>query len=315
MEIINFSNLESQVLSLFNSGYDTFETILDNAGISEKTLNSVLEGLISKNILSFNVTTKKYFYQTNVNGEYVILDGNLLLPCTVLRMKDKLLISRGSWYEFPLDFDIRRIIWNVKIPSKTTSTLVDLISSSFLKEKKSKIVQLPEYQYLVDKIVPYTKSIGLLIHCVGETITDVSIMFKLQVVKNSEITPEHRGFKVRTEINTDELLTELKLPVEERNYPEKIKLNQIYNFSDFIYSQNEIPIALDENGLHYLRITGIKKAFEFTYYRLTPSGTTVKLNVENYEDSKEAIDTLRAIFMNYPKQILAENEFLTEMED
>src|ERR1035437_9110696 len=201
MEIINFSNLETQVLSLFNSGYHTFEALLDNAGISEKTLTSVMEGLLSKNILSFNQVTKKYSYQTNVNGEYVILDGNLLLPCTVLKMKDKLLVSRGSWYEFPLDFDIRRIIWNVKIPAKTTSTLVDLISSSVLKEKKSKIVQLPEYQYLVDKIVPYSKTIGLLIHCVGETITDISIIFKLQIVKNAEITPEHRGFRVRTEIN------------------------------------------------------------------------------------------------------------------
>ena len=315
MDITNFSNLESQVLSLFNSGNNTFEKLSENSGIAEKTLTSVIDSLVAKNILKFNAATQVYSYQSNVNGECVILDGNLLLPCTIIKLKDKILVCRGEWYEFPIDFDTRRIIWNVKIPNKTSSTLVDLIRSSVLKEKKSRIVQLPEHQNLVDKIVPFSKKIGLLIHCVGETNTDVSIIFKIPIIKNSDITPEHRGFKVRTEISTEELLKQLKLPVSERNYEEGIKLNRIFNFSDFVYSQNEIPIELNENGLNYLKITGIKKSFEFTYYNFLPNGVAKKIDTEQYDDSKEAIETLRAIFEKFPKQILSENNFLTEMED
>jgi hypothetical protein len=61
------------------------------------------------------------------------------LPVTIIKTKTKTLVSRGAWYEFPLDFDVRRIIWNVQLPNNNRSTLVDLIQNSILKEKKSKI--------------------------------------------------------------------------------------------------------------------------------------------------------------------------------
>ena len=107
----------------------------------------------------------------------------------------------------------------------------------------------------------------------------------------------------------------MKKPVVERNFQENLKLNQIFNFSDFIYSQNEIPIQLTNEGLSYVKITGIKKGFELTYYLMSPSGTNKKGDVEQYDDSKEAIATLRNIFEKYPKQLLVENNFLAEMEE
>ncbi len=315
MDIINFSNLESQVLSLFNSGNKTFEQINEKACIADKTLNNVLEGLISKNILKLNSTTKEYEYQTKVNGEIVILAGNLLLPTTVIKQKDRILISRGEWYEFPVDFDIRRIIWNVKLESKTNSTLVDLIRTSVLKEKKSKIVQLPEFENLCNKIVPYSPTLGLLIHCVGESVTDISIVFKIKINKSSDMTPEHRGFTVRSEISTEELIGELGKPLKDRNYIENIKINQIHNFSDFIFSKNEIPVSLSNNELTFIKITGIKKSFELTYFKMDITGNIKKIDVETFDDSNEAIDKLRDIFKGFPNLILSENNFMSEMTE
>lgn len=315
MDVLNFSNLESQVLNLFNCGKKTFEQINDSASIAEKTLINVLEGLISKNILKLNSSTNEYEYQTKVTGEIVILDGNLLLPTTVLKMKDKIYVSRGEWYEFPLDFDIRRIIWNVKLETKTNSTLVDLIKTSVLKEKKSKIVQLEEYTNLCNKIVPYSKGIGLLIHCVGESVTDVSIIFKIKINPKSDVTVEHRGFTVRSEISTSELIAQLNKPVAERNYVEDLKINQIHNFSDFIFSKNEIPISLMNEQLTYIKITGIKKSFELTYYKMDAIGNVVKLDVESIDDPNEAIEKLRDIFKGLPSMILSENNFMPEMTE
>jgi hypothetical protein len=315
MDIINFSNLESQVLSLFNSGKKTFDDINEIASIAEKTLTSVLEGLISKNILKLNQITREYEYQTKVNDEIVILDGNLLLPTTIIKLKDKMFITRGEWYEFPIDFDIRRIIWNVKLETKTNSTLVDLIRTSVLKEKKSKIVQLPEYTNLCNKIVPYSPTIGLLIHCVGEIVTDISIIFKIKINKSVDVTAEHRGFTVRSEISTEELIKTLNKPVAERKYQEEIKINQIHNFSDFIFSKNEIPISLSNNELTFIKITGIKKSFEITYFKMDVLGNIKKLDVESFDDSNEAIEKLRDIFKGFPSLILSENNFMSEMTE
>ena len=314
MDIINFSNLESQVLNLFNLGNKTFDSINNLSSIAEKTLSSVLEGLISKNILKLNPISKEYEYQTKVNGEIFICDGNLLLPTTVIKLKDKILVTRGEWYEFPIDFDIRRIIWNVKLESKSNSTLVDLIRTSVLKEKKSKIVQLLEYENLCNKIVPYSPTIGLLIHCVGESVTDISIIFKIKINK-ADITAEHRGFTVRSEISTEELLTSLKKPIAERNYIKDIKINQIHNFSDFIFSKNEIPISLINNELTFVKITGIKKLFEITYFKMDVLGNVKKLDVESFDDSNEAIEKLRDIFKGLPTLILSENDFMSEMTE
>jgi hypothetical protein len=316
MDIVNFSNLESQVLSLFNEGNKTFDSLLEASPITEKTLNSILEGLISKNILKLNPTKHEYEYQSKVNGDIIILDGNILLPTTVIKMKDKILVCRGEWYEFPIDFDIRRIIWNVKLENKTNSTLVDLIKTSILKVKKSRIVQLPEYENLKNKIVPYSKSLGLLLNTIGEEVTDVTIIFKIPIIANSEITPEHRGFTVNTEISTEELLTQLKLPVNERSYETGIKLNRIYNFSDFIFSKNEIPVSFSTtNELTFVKISGIRKTFELSYMSINSLGHVKKLDIESFDDANEGIEKLRDIFKGLPSLILSQNNFISELTE
>lgn len=315
MEIINFSNLESQILSLFNEGQRTFEALNESSSITEKTLSNVIEGLLSKNILKLNPKTHEYEYQSKVDGDIIILDGNLLLPTTIIRTDKMMYISRGEWYEFPLDFDIRRIIWNVKLEHKTNSTLVDLIKSSVLKDKKSKNVQLPEYENLKNKIVPYSKSIGLLLNTIGENATDVTVIFKLKIGENSDIQAEHRGFNVRTEIATEELITQLRTPIESRNFEEGIKLNRLYNFSDFVFSKNEIPISISEKEINYIKITGIRKSLELTYYKMDASGNVIKLDIETFPDSNDGIEKLKDLFRGLPSVILSENNILTEMTE
>ena len=315
MEIINFSSLESHVLDTFNKGAKTFEAVSEAVSINEKTLNTIIEGLISKNILKINSKTNEFEYQTKVDGEIVILDGNLLLPTTIIKLEKEILVCRGEWYSFPLDFDVRRIIWNVKLDSKTNSTLVDLIRTSILKEKKSKIVQLPEHQNLVNKIVPYSKKLGLLINCVGEFVTDVTIQFKIKINQDQDISVEHKGFNVRTEISTEELISQIKLPVNERNYPENIKLNKIYELNEFLSSKNEIPISLINNELTYVKITGVKKGYELTYYKMNSIGSSVKFDTETFEDNNEAIEKLRDFFRGLPNIILSENQFLCELTE
>jgi hypothetical protein len=315
MEVLNFSNLESQILTLINKGNKTFEALRDNSPLGEKTVYQVLESLVSKNILQLNTKTREYEYQTKVNGDMVILDGNVLLPTTIIKMNGKIYVSRGEWYEFEEDFDVRRIIWNVKLDSKTNSTLVDLIKSSVLKTKKSRIVQMPEYESLVNKVVPFSKKIGLHINCVGEEVTDISIIFKIALNQGDEIIFEHKGFNVRSEIETSALIDELKKPIAERDYENNIKLNRLFNFSDFIFSKNEIPIKFDNGELTYVKLTGIRKGFELTYFKVNNSGLVRKLDIEEIEDSTEAIEKLRDLFNGLPSAILSMNNFNVEMTE
>lgn len=316
MIIENFSANESQILSLINQGNNTFEKLLNTVQFSEKTLTSTIEGLISKKILLFDIKSNEYKYDSKFDGEMIILDGNILLPTTIIKVPEKNLmyVTRGEWYQFPIDFDVRRIIWNVKIDTKTNSTLVDLIKTSVLKERKSRVVQLVEYENLKNKIVPYSDTIGLYLNTIGEEITEVTILFKIKLEENSSVSIEHRGFSIRSEILTNELITELKLPVNERNY-NNIKLNKIFNFSDFIFSKNEIPVSLTDKGLTFLRITGVKKMFEFTYIKMNFTGETQILQVLEFDDSNEAIEHLRNVFNGLPNMILTQNNFFVELTD
>lgn len=88
-----------------------------------------------------------------------------------------------------------------------------------MKEKKARIVQLPEYKNLVNKLVPYSENVMFKINVVGEEVTDVSIMFKKPLsVATESIRVEFRGMFVRSEIKTDELINELRKAVGERNF-------------------------------------------------------------------------------------------------
>jgi hypothetical protein len=315
MEVKSFTTLEATFLNKFNEGLNTFDKLKENVPFNEKTLQNILENMISKNIIKFDNIRKEYVYDTPVNGNMVILDGNIMLPTTILKMDNKILVTRGKWYEFPVDFDIRRIIWNVTLPSKSKSTLVDLIQQSVLKEKKSKIIQLPEYINLVNKLVPWSENIKLKINIVGENITDISILFVERLTfKNSEDFVEFREFSVRSEIDTKELITEIMLPANERNY-KNIKLNRIFNFSDFVFSNNSIPYLNDEESICYGKITAIRGKFEITYFRFDNSGKTEKLNVEEFIDATEGVEKIKELFSTYAESLLSRNEFLIEISE
>ena len=316
MKVESFSAMESEVLSLINQNIRTFEDISEKVSFSEKILNQTLETLCSKSILVFNAKTKQYAYDSPVNNEMVVLDGNILLPTTIIRMPEKgfMYVTRGEWYKFPIDFDIRRIIWNIKLVGKNNSTLVEMVRTSVLKERKSKIKHNTQYDALKNKIIPYNKNIGLLINAVGDDVTDVTIQFKVYFDESDPKAPIHRGFTVNTEISTNEMLGELKKPVNERDYVKNIKLNLIYNLSDFLFSKNEIPVSLIDGKFTYIKITGIKKGYELTYYEMGMSGVIKKVDVEMYDNPQEAIEKFREIFRGYASSILLKSNILCEVE-
>lgn len=313
MEVKNFSSLESTFLSKLNEGFNTLDKLIDNVPFNEKTLNGIIESMISKNIIKFDTIKKCYVYDIPVEGNVVILEGNIMLPTTIIKTKDKLLVTRGLWYEFDKDFDIRRIIWNVQLPSKTKSTLVDLIQQSVLKEKKTKVVQLPEYVNLVNKLIPWSADIKLKINSVGDDVTDVSILFvdRLFLDSKSEDFVEFREFTVRSEISTKELIDELTQSAADRNF-QNIKLNRIFNFSDFVFANNSIPYLGDDESINYAKITAVRGKFELTYFRFDNNGKTDKLNVEEYIDATEGIEKIKELFQGYAESLLSRNDFLVE---
>ena len=142
---------EANFLDVLNKGFKRFEAIKENINFDENILQNVINSLTTKNIIKYDNIKQEYDYDSPVEGEKIILTGNILLPVTIIKRKDKILVTRGEWYEFPIDFDFRRIIWNVQLPNKSKSTLIDLIKESMLKERKSKLIQVNEYKDLVNK--------------------------------------------------------------------------------------------------------------------------------------------------------------------
>lgn len=316
MQIGSFSSLETQVMSKLNEGNKTHEALKAVVAFNEKTLNEVLEDLISKNVLFFNGKTGEYEYTSPVEGDKIILEGNILLPTTIIKLTDKLLISRGKWYEFPKDFDIRRIIWNVQLPNAKRSTLMDLIQESVLKEKKSKLIQVDEYKSLVGKLVPYNQNIGLQINVVGENNTDIYLTFRIKIYpdsKDKSTFTEYRGFKVRSEIKTEQLIEQLKKKAGDGQNFEKIEINRFFNLSNFIFSGNEIPYQYDEESVSYVRIVSMGKKPELEFYMIDGNKKITKIDKISFQDSAEAAARLSELFKSYASQLLEDNDFLVEM--
>lgn len=318
MKVESFSAFESSVLSFINKGINTFDGLLEVISFGERTLTQTLEGLQSKNIIIEDNRTNNFKYAQPLEKEVVILEGNILLPTTIIRLEKKgiMYISRGEWYQFPIDFDPRRIIWNVKLASKNNSTLVDLIRTSVLKQRKTSITHNKDYDNIKNKIVPYCKNYGLYINKVGDEITDVDIMFKIIVDPTDEFSPVFKGFRVNTEISTQELLNELTKPVSERNYEQNIKLNKIYNFSDFVTKDNEIPISFNDKVLQYIKINSANKnTFGISYYMFGKDGNSKLIEKETFDDMNEGFQKIRNLFQGFASQILIENDMLCEMTE
>lgn len=305
----NFSNLQSQILNALGpEGLKTFEQIQEETKLSDMTLQRELDNLISKGTIIYDSIKCLYDWESPLEGNPIILEGNLLLPLTVIRMPDKgeMYVSRGKWYKLPINFQLRRIIWNVKLENKTESTLVDMIKSSIIKGKKTKIVHLAEYNHLRNKAVPYCQDFKMNLDSIGEERTSVTLIFRIPLRKNKADTIyiEHTGFTIKTEILTKELCDELnpdKKPKEWTN----ITLDRILKFGDFMFSQNEIPIKIKEGEyIEYIKIfnqRGNQMLLETWTMGIT--GTKKKQNSETMS-AVECYDYVRDVFKGLPKQLL-----------
>lgn len=313
-EVETYSRQEAEVLDLLNKGYTDRDKLTDNFSGSDKTFDIVISNLVNKNIVK--IVKNTYQLVDKTGGNLVVLDGDLLLPVTVIKTNNKTYVNRGLWYEVPSDFDVRRIVWNVNIPKSKTEnqSLVEMLKTSVLKERKTRNEQLPEYENLVNKIVPYNENIGLLMHTIGENSTDVSIIFKIKLSIASDVSIQHRGFKVRTEVSTQELIEELTKPVADRDY-NNIQLNKIFTFSDFVFSGNEIPISLSNGVLEYVKITGIRKGLELTYYKMDTLGNIIKTDVKKFDDSNDGLNELFDIYSDFATKYLNKLGFLIEEDD
>lgn len=314
MDTQNFTSLESTFLTEFNKGSKTFDALSSKVGYNENTLKNVIESLQSKHVINFNVTKNEYEYSTPVIGEKLILDGNIFLPTTIIKLPTKMLVTRGPWYEFPLDFDPRRIVWNVIIPAANNSTLVELIRDSILKDKKSRIVQLPEYQQLVNKIIPYSKTLGLQINVVGAEITDITMLFKvpIKISADGEDFIEYKGFTVKSEIKTAELIDSLTGSTRDFS---KITISKLFKFSDFIFSNNEIPFHIEDCKISYAKITGIRGKIEITYFDIDNTGNKRKVEVNEYIETSDGIEKLKELFTSCCASLTDRDGIFIEMDE
>lgn len=303
---------ETTLLSLFNEGNKTFESLKEKVPFSEKELMGILESLINKSILVFDKNKKSYEYDSPVKGDKIILEGNVMLPMTIIRKEDCILVSRGKWYKFPTDFDVRTIIWNVKLPNKTSSTLVDLIKDSVLKNRKARVQTMPEHKNLVNKIVPYSNRISLLLNAIGEEATDVTIIFKIIL----DDFVQFKGFSIRSLINTKELITELEKDNDVRDFS-NINLNRIFNFSDFIFANNCIPYEFisETKEIKFVKITQIKKSLEISYNIMTKNGVVEKFDSDNFDNISEGVAKIKSLFDGYGSHLLNELDFIVELSE
>lgn len=320
IETVTYSTIETEIFQLISEGKNKFEDIIESSESNEEKIQRTLASLIARELLIYNTHTKVYSFPVHKeNQETVILEGNILLPTTVIRVpKDNCMyVCRGTWYKFPLDFDVKRIIWNVQFQGTNKSTLIDMIRTSVLKEKKSKIVHNPEYDNLRNKIVPYSDDIKLKLNSISDDVCDVTIQFKININPTDALSAIHTGFTVRSEISTKELFDELEKKPEERDYS-NIKLNSIYTYNDFMVSKNDIPVSIEQTKtgayeLTYMKITLMRNVFEFTYYTVNSiTGMHKKVDVETIQTAAEAINRFKEIFSGYAMQLLNKVNFVID---
>ena len=111
----NVSLAESMVTNVISKkGKATKEQILAEVKISENAFDSIINKLLSSNVIK--ISGDAYEYTTPLKGDVVVLDGDLLLPVSVINEGKTKIVSRGDkWYRFSADFDLRRIVWNVSL--------------------------------------------------------------------------------------------------------------------------------------------------------------------------------------------------------
>lgn len=305
MNTETITSVKAEILTNINKNIGTLDGMLEHSHHDEHSINNELSNLIATNVLKFNKTSKNYSFKHEPEGDKIILDGNIFLPVTVIKKAEKLLVCRGMWYEFPPDFNVNRIIWNVALNQVTNSSLVDLLKLTQNKMKKSKIEQLPEYQKLVNLIIPYNDQIKFTINTVGVELTAIVISFTHNLYLNGKSGDcvEYRNFRVNSEISTDELIAELKCLPEDRDWS-RIKMNNVFNFSEFLFSKNEIPYNYDGKNIEYVSLARIRGKFKLDYMDMDVNGNITKSNTEEFDNIEDGQIKLRSIFDAYAKEYL-----------
>jgi hypothetical protein len=130
---------------------------------------------------------------------------------------------------------------------------------------------------------------------------------------DSNAMVEFREFSVKSMIQTKELIEQLTAEKSQINF-EKIKLNRIFNFSDFVFLNNSFPISFTKNKINFVKITNIKQKLQLTYYDFDSTGSVKKTNVDEFQDIPEGINYLKEVFDGVPKEILLKNNFLVESD-
>ena len=299
LKIEHLSVLMMDMFDFVSETNPTYQDFRDKFGqYPDDKFMMMVDALTSMNMICFDKTTDRYSIEvTPIIGEQVILDGETNLPVTVIELpqENKKLISRGTWYELPLDFDIRRIKWNAVLYRDKDGKevhLTDYLKTVALKEKKSKIKHNPEYDMLRNKVVPYCDMFKLMLNSIGDEVTEVTIIFQQSIKSN---TDKFTGLRVNTTISTKQLLAALDVPKEERNWEELVNINRLYSVNDFITAKNEILLADEDGEITYARITGIRKGFEITLFRQTRNGIQSKLDMEEYYTYEDLQARIREI--------------------
>ena len=130
---------------------------------------------------------------------------------------------------------------------------------------------------------------------------------------DSNAMVEFREFSVKSMIQTKELIEQLTAEKSQINF-EKIKLNRIFNFSDFVFLNNSFPISFTKNKINFVKITNIIQKLQLTYYDFDSTGSVKKTNVDEFQDIPEGINYLKEVFDGVPKEILLKNNFLVESD-
>lgn len=321
----SYSRLESDILSHISNGENTLSKLLEITKLSETTLDKIIRKLSSTGILNITHTASDttYTYQKPLESSVVILEGELLLPVHVIYKEDCTYVTRGQWYKLEPNFDIRRIVWNCNIQNigndKNTS-LVDLLLSSAVKTEKNNIEHKTEYDYLINKSIPYTDEVSLQILKVGEEATEIYIVFKVDISdSNGDLKVSHKCFKFKSTISTAEMLHELNKNPDDRNYQD-IVVNRLLDVKDMIFSGNEIPRCFEGSKpliqgstLNFIKITKIKNSIRFELRHKTLLGDNKLDNEEYYDSISEGIETIMEYCQLFISKLLTRNDFTLEI--
>lgn len=316
MEVQNFLNLEIEFIDNLKKGFNTVESIIENTNLSMSSVKMVVEKLQAKGVIEFDKQKRIYQFSKPIDKDNVIiLDGNILLPVTVIKKDGFTYVSRGNWYKFEGDLDIRNIIWNVELPTKGNSIeLVELVKNSILKVKKSKIVQVPEYAQLQNIIIPWSDKVSFKIVTVGDEQTEVIVMFNFHMGNDDTFKIVWRDLTVRTLISTEQLINELTKGVDDRKFS-NIELNRIYNITDFIFAGNKFPIKYTPDQIKYLEITGVRGKFELTEYTSNGQNAIKTGEVHSFGDIGEGLDFMRQIFNTSVLPLIENMDFTIDNDE